>query len=574
MRPASDRAWRPRVTTFDADQITDLSKGLGISPWIARILLARDIDTVEAGDVFLSARLADLPDPFLLSGMAVAVERLIECLQQGQLISVHGDYDVDGITGAALLTSALRAFGGKVDYHIPLRLKDGYGLSARALEDASVSGVCVVVSVDCGISAVEEAALAARLGLDLIITDHHQPPDVLPEAVSLINPHQAGCAFPDKNLSGVGVAFLLLVGLRKGLRDAGWFEDRIEPDLREWLDLVALGTVADLVPLTGLNRTLVRHGLGLLDQGKRVGVQALKKVAQVQEVNAGVVGFRLAPRLNAAGRLEDAALGVELLLADELVNAIEIAERLDQFNQERRQIEKETFDQAVTQLEELPEQFSIVLADSAWHSGVIGIVASRLVERYGRPALLIALDDKTGKGSGRSVRGFHLYEGLKACADDLLGFGGHEFAAGFTVLADTVSALSEHFEKQVRLAINQEDLRPTLFFDGEIELEEIDQRLVEELAGLAPFGMGNPEPVLLASGVDLHRVEPVGDGTHLRCIARQGGHSFPCIAFGMADRRDEFEGPCDLLFTPLLNNWKGRISVQLRLKDLRSASMS
>lgn len=570
MKPVSGRDWLPRVKAIDTDQLITLSDGLRVPSWIAHLLLARKIDTLDDGAAFLSARLADLPDPFLLTGMQEAVERLIQSLQQSEPIAIHGDYDVDGITGTALLTSVLRALGGTVHYHIPLRLKDGYGLSDRALEDAAAAGVRVVVSVDCGVSALEEAALAASLGLDLIITDHHQPPDELPVAVALINPHQPGCSFPDKTLSGVGVAFLLLVGLRKGLREVGWFAQRSEPDLREWLDLVALGTIADLVPLTGLNRTLVKHGLILLEQGTRVGVQALKKVAQVQEVTAGVVGFRLAPRLNAAGRLEDAALGVELLLAENAATALTVAEKLDQFNQERRLIEKETFDQAVSQLEDFPEQFSIVLADTGWHSGVIGIVASRLVERYGRPTLLIALDEGEGKGSGRSVRGFHLYRGLKACAADLLGYGGHEFAAGFSVTVDAVSSLIAHFEEQASLVLKPEDLRPSIFFDGEIELEEIDQSLVEAMAGLAPFGMGNPEPVLLVSGVALHRIEAVGDGSHLRCVARQGGHSFPCIAFGMAERRDEFDGPCDLLVTPVLNDWKGRVSVQLRLKDIRS----
>ncbi|PNU20749.1 single-stranded-DNA-specific exonuclease RecJ [Geothermobacter hydrogeniphilus] len=571
MKPVDSRRWSLR-REFDRDLVETLGRELGVSPWAARVLAARSVETPEEGRLFLQARLSNLPDPFLLKGVGTAVERLVMAIEQQQLISVHGDYDVDGITGTALLTQTLQSFGGRVEYHIPLRLKDGYGLSAEALRSAAGNDARVVVSVDCGISAHAEAELAAELGLDLIITDHHQPPDSLPRALALVNPHQPGCSFPDRNLCGVGVAFMLLVALRKALRERGWFAQRPEPDLRQQLDLVALGTVADLVPLTGLNRTLVRSGLQRLDQGPRPGIRALKDVAGVREVSAGAVGFRLAPRLNAAGRLEDAALGVELLLTDDADRARELAEQLDDFNQQRQQIEQTTFADAVAQLEDAEERFSIVLADPTWHSGVIGIVASRLVERYGRPTLLIALDEENGKGSGRSVRGFHLYHGLQACADDLLGFGGHEYAAGFSIAADRLDAFSERFEARVRCVLTMEDLMPTLLYEGEIGLDELGMELVAELESLAPFGMGNPEPVLLARNVDLHRVEAIGDGSHLRCVARQGGYSCNCIAFRMAERIEEFCGPCDLLFTPGINEWKGRRSVQLRLRDLRPAT--
>ncbi|ORJ61519.1 single-stranded-DNA-specific exonuclease RecJ [Geothermobacter hydrogeniphilus] len=571
MKPIDSRRWSLR-RECDRERVEILVRELGVSFWAARVLAARSIETPEEGRLFLQARLSNLPDPFLLKGVGAAVERLVMAIEQQQLISVHGDYDVDGITGTALLTQTLQLFGGRVEYHIPLRLKDGYGLSAEALRSAAGNDARVVVSVDCGISAHAEADLAADLGLDLIITDHHQPPDSLPSALALVNPHQPGCSFPDRNLCGVGVAFMLLVALRKALRERGWFAQRSEPDLRQQLDLVALGTVADLVPLTGLNRTLVRSGLQRLDQGPRPGIRALKEVAGVREVSAGAVGFRLAPRLNAAGRLEDAALGVELLLTDDADRARELAEQLDGFNRQRQQIEKDTFADAVAQLEDAEERFSIVLADPAWHSGVIGIVASRLVERYGRPTLLVALDEDSGKGSGRSVRGFHLYRGLQGCADDLLGFGGHEYAAGFSIAADRLDAFSERFEARVRDILTMEDLMPTLLYEGEIGLDELGPELVAELESLAPFGMGNPEPVLLARNVDLHRVETIGDGSHLRCVARQGGYSCNCIAFRMAERIEEFSGPCDLLFTPGINEWKGRRSVQLRLRDLRPAT--
>ncbi len=313
-----------------------------------------------------------------------------------------------------------------------MRLRDGYGLSAEALQKAADEGVTVVVSVDCGVTAHSEANLAKECGIDLIITDHHQPPDELPGAFSVINPQRSESAFPFSELAGVGVAFFLLIALRKRLREGGWFKQRSEPDLRDLLDLVALGTIADLVPLKGINRTLTRHGLVLLEKGQRVGVRALKQVAGVKEVSCGVVGFQMAPRLNAAGRMEDAGLGVELLLEEDMVRALNTARYLDQCNRQRRLIEKETLQEAESAVAGLGTEHThtIVLAGRGWHPGVIGIVASRLVDRYARPTVLVALDGSTGKGSCRSISGFHLYRSLQSCADHLLAFGGHEMAAG------------------------------------------------------------------------------------------------------------------------------------------------
>ncbi|TYO99564.1 exonuclease RecJ [Geothermobacter ehrlichii] len=571
MKPVQLRRWRSRDET-SSEAVGRLVSALGIHPLTARVLLGRAIDDEAAARAFFSPRLADLPDPFLLRGMPEAVERLTAALKRDEAIAVHGDYDVDGITATALLVAVLSRLGGRVDYHIPLRLKDGYGLSAAALKQAAGQGSRVVVSVDCGVSALQEAELAASLGLDLIITDHHQPPETLPGATALVNPHQPGCAFPDKYLSGVGVAFMLLVALRRRLRQQGWFASRPEPDLRDWLDLVALGTVADLVPLRGINRAFVRHGLWLMERQPRPGIGALKRVAGVREVTAGAVGFRLAPRLNAAGRLEDAATGVRLLLSEDARQAGELAERLDAWNRERQQIEQQTFDAAVQKLAGLPENYTIVLADDSWHQGVIGIVASRLVERYGRPTLLIALDGDLGKGSGRSIRGFHLYQGLQQCADHLSGFGGHEYAAGFSLSRSAVGELAAAFERTARQLLAADDLRPVLLHDGVVQLDEIDPELVDELERLAPFGMGNPEPVFVAEQVELHRIETVGDGRHLRCLVRQAGTSLPAIAFNMGPQAESLRGFHDILFTPAFNRWNGRVSLQLRLKDLRPAS--
>ncbi len=500
------------------------------------------------------------------------MERLATAIKGGEKISVHGDYDVDGITGTTLLVEVLRSFGAQVGFNIPLRMRDGYGLSADALRQAAAEGATVVVSVDCGISALAEAELAIDLGLDLIITDHHQPPDPLPPAVALVHPALPGSIFPFAELAGVGVAFLLLVALRKVLREKGAFVRIPEPDLRRSLDLVALGTIADVVPLKGVNRLLTRSGLAVLDRGGRPGIDALKSVAGVDEVTCGAVGFRLAPRLNAAGRLKDAALGVDLLLSGDAEEAKTIAVQLDSFNGERQKIEEETLRQAVQRLEAGEGRArTIVLADPRWHSGVIGIVASRLVERYHRPVVLIALQDGKGKGSARAIAGFHLYQALQQCSGFLEGYGGHACAAGLTIAEENILPFTAAFEQVGLDLLREEDLWPKILHDGEILFEEINETIVQEMAGLAPFGAGNPEPAYLALAVRITQLATVGRN-HLRFIARQGGYSFPCIAFGMAERSGELQGEIDLLFTPGFNEWRGKVSIQLRIRDWRHSS--
>lgn len=555
----------------DVSLTKTLSEELQLSPLAAALLQQRGVADLDQGRQYLASRLADMPDPFLLAGMESAVKRLCQAVQGEERIAVHGDYDVDGITASALLVENLRSFGASVDFYIPLRLVDGYGLSGEALQRAADSGAKVAVSVDCGVSAHEEARLAKKLGLDLIITDHHQPPDQLPEALSVINPHRPDCAFPDKGLAGVGVAFMLLVALRSRLRQMGWFQDRPEPDLRCSLDLVALGTIADIAPLSGLNRILVKAGLAVLNQGKRPGIAALKEVADVKEVNCGSVGFRLAPRLNAAGRLKDAAQGVDLLLEASPVKAMESARQLDDCNRQRQMIEQQTLEQALEQLAETfdPAQRSIVLADSEWHSGVIGIVASRLVERFYRPTVLIAVENGIGKGSARSIRGFHLYRALHDSSGHLSAFGGHEFAAGLSIPAGNINSFAAAFESVAADNLGEEQLQPRHLFDQEVLLEELTSQTVVELERLAPFGVGNPQPLLAARSLRARQVQVLGD-KHLRFTALQGGYSQACIAFGMASRIDELEGEFDLLFTPGINEWQGRRSVQLKVKDLRA----
>jgi single-stranded-DNA-specific exonuclease len=571
MEPVSQRLWVARSDSSDLSVVTDFCKQLQILPPVARLLIGRDF-ALEQAKAHLAARLSDLPDPFLLPDMKIAVARLATALKNGERIAIHGDYDVDGITGTVLLYSGLAALGTKelIDYHIPLRLRDGYGLSAEALQNAAETEVRVVVSVDCGISGHAEAALARKLGIDLIITDHHQPPPLLPEALAVINPQRPDSRFPFPNLAGVGVAFFLLAALRKHLRDSGWFDAREEPDLREALDLVALGTIADLVPLQDINRTLTRYGLSLLAAGQRVGVRALKEVAGIKDVSCGTVAFQLAPRLNAAGRMEDARLGVCLLLEKDMTRALDMARALDRCNCERRELEKQTLREAESAVATLvPERnYTIVLGGEGWHPGVIGIVASRLVDRYCRPTVLVAWSGNHGKGSARSIRGYHLFQGLQACADNLTAFGGHAMAAGMSLDKSQLEGFAEALEAHARSELTTGDLIPKLLHDGEILLEEIDIDLLRQLEELAPFGTGNPEPLLVVEGVRAMQLQLVGDN-HLRFTACQGAFSHPAIAFGMQERREDFQGTIDLLVTPQINRFRGRETVQLRVRDVR-----
>lgn len=574
MEPVISRRWMERGEEPGSGVLQQFCTHLNISTAAARVLYYRGITSLEDGRLFLQSRLQDLPDPFLLSGMSKAVDRLRAAILNREKIAVHGDYDVDGISGTALLTEVLRQFGAEVEFHIPLRLTEGYGLSAGALRKASEGGARVALSVDCGVSAIEEARLAVELGLDLIITDHHQPPSVLPAAFAIINPHLENDPFPFKGLSGVGVAFFLLVALRKVLREKGHFARLPEPDIRKSLDLVALGTIADIVPLNGVNRTLVKTGLTLLDRGSRVGVAALRQVSGVEKISCGTVGFQLAPRLNAAGRLEDAALGVDLLLEISSECAHENAALLDGFNRERQAIEQQTLLQAVERIEKEKSnsERTLVLADERWHPGVIGIVASRLVERYHRPAVLIALENGMGKGSARSIRGFHLYEALSRCSEHLCGYGGHAYAAGVKIDAAAVEPFAAALEQVAGEVLRDEDLIPVMVHDGEMLLSEITMGVIAELSALAPFGAGNPEPCFLATGIRVQQAQIVGE-KHLKFTARQDGYSLACIAFKMADKREDLSGEIDVLFTPEINEWKGRSMIQLRVRDLRPAQV-
>lgn len=508
--------------------------------------------------------------------MERAVFRLSSALANGESVCVYGDYDVDGITSVALLIDFFRRIGLHCFYHIPLRMEEGYGLSDDGIAAAAAQGARVIVSVDCGITAVAEAELCNSLGIDLIITDHHVPGDTVPSAFAVINPLQPGCNFPFKLLAGVGIAFNLMIALRARLREEGHFTPGNEPNLREYLDLVALGTIADIVPLVDENRIFVRYGLMELTSSERIGIQALKEVAGVMgEVGCGAVGFRLAPRLNAAGRLEDAALGVELLLCRDRQKAIAMAAELDAGNSERQSIEQAILEEALTMVRSNPslgKRKSIVLASESWHPGVIGIVASRMVDIFHRPTVLIALQEGNGRGSGRSIPGFHLHDALNACSGHLVKFGGHKYAAGISIDEATLEAFVESFDQVADGLLSPDDLIPELSVDMLLKPEEIGHELAEAVEALAPFGMGNPEPIFVMEGLRVADLRVLKE-RHLKLRLVDGKRSMEAIGFNMAEGRDIPE-VATVAFSLQINEWNGRNSVQLRLRDIKGVSES
>jgi single-stranded-DNA-specific exonuclease len=509
--------------------------------------------------------------------MERATERILRARARKERVCIYGDYDVDGVTGSSQLLLFLREIGMDPDLYIPHRTREGYGLNVQAVRTIAERGVRVMVTADCGATAHAEITLAQELGIDVIICDHHHVPEQRPPAYAVLNPMEPACPFSFSGLSGAGVVFYLLMGLRMRMREQGQTQ---VPDLRRYLDLVTLGTVADLVPLVEENRVMVSYGLKEIERSQRVGVRALKEVSGEAEVSSSYIGFRLGPRINAGGRLAEAQKAVELLTTTDLTRARELAVDLDQENRARQEIEEKILNQAVATVEswfDLVERRSIVLASDEWHPGVIGIVASRLVERFHRPTFLIAIDGAKGKGSGRSPKVFHLYEGLKGCAEFLDGYGGHRQAAGLSIQASRVEAFAAQFETMARARLRAEDLIPETEVDAELDLAELNGETMAEIRRLEPYGQGNPEPIFLVRGAQVMSARIVGGNPllgkpgHLKLLLRspQGGRPIDAIGFGMADAPVVQGESIDLLYTPEINMWNGNASLQLRLKDLQ-----
>jgi len=568
----TSRIWETRA--HDDAQAAVLERELRIAPVTARLLAIRGLSDLDVARRFLSPSLDDLHDPFRLAGMHDAVERILAAIARKERIAVHGDYDVDGVTSTVILRRALELAGADVVHFIPERMRDGYGLQPASLERLHAEGARLVISVDCGIRGMEAARRARELGLDLIITDHHEPDVELPAAFAVINPKRHDCSYPDKNLAGVGVALKLVQALcgRTGRSSL----------LPAFVKIAAIGTLADVVPLVGENRVIAKLGLGLLSRGPhRVGLRALLDVCGLtgKEIDSYHIGFVLAPRVNAAGRMSSPDIAARLLLAaDEAMGdeARELATLLDAENQRRQLEEAEIVAQAKKIVEtdlEVGSRTVIVVAGPGWHRGVIGIVASKLVDAFHRPAIVLSIDGDIAHGSCRSIPSFDLLGGLEACADLLTKFGGHKQAAGLTIETARIREFRSRVNAHADDRLGPDDLRPRLWLDGPLPFRGITAQVAEELVALAPFGAGNPSPLFTASRVEIVDGPRRVKERHLKMAFKQDGKVMRGMAWRAAEREDFVTGhrdAIDLAFSLEQDTWNGERYLQLSVADFKA----
>lgn len=546
---------------------------LGIHPIVSRILINREIFSPQDAQKYLHPSLKDLNNPFLMKDIEKGVCRLIRAIFQKEKVVIYGDYDVDGITSIVCLLKFMCEIYSDVSYYIPNRIDEGYSLNRSAIDRFRDENISLIITVDCGISDRDEINYAKSLGIDTIILDHHEVPPIIPEAFAVINPNQKDCFFPFKYLAGVGIVFNFLIALRSMLRKTGFWEGKAYPNLKEYLDLVALGTIGDISPLLGDNRIFAKIGLDLVNEGKRVGIKALKDTSGLSNsiIDSGMASFSLIPRINAAGRIGSPEEAVRLLMTDNLVEALKIASKLDQYNRERQKMEKVIFDeilQKITEKHDFSEKGAFVFASSDWHPGVIGIVASRIVDRFYRPTILISLKEGVGKGSGRSIAEFNLYDGLKTCDSLLLSFGGHRYAAGISIKEEDIERLGRHLDQMIKESLNLSDLVPSTVIDAQCDLRDINHDLITQFEMLAPFGSMNPEPVICARNVQASSPTIVGNN-HLRMRIYGNGVSWNSIWFNKGYIITRLsERPIDIVFTPQLNYWNGSSSITLKLRDV------
>lgn len=545
-----------------------ISKSLEISTITAQLLINRGIKTAEEAHQFLNSSLFDLPSPFLMSGMEKAVSRVIEAIENMEMIAIYGDYDVDGVTSTALLYNFLKEIGSRVTYYNPDRFTEGYGVNIEAIEKLNKQGVKLIISGDCGITAVEEVEKARELGIDFIVTDHHKPPEKIPDAVAVLNPQLQECGYPGKEITGVGVIFNLVMALRRTLRENGFFEGG-EPNLATYLDLVALGTVADCGPITNVNRILVKEGLKRMNSAKRQGVIALKEASSIKgEVSSFDIGYRLGPRINASGRLNTAKQAVELFISNDPQTAKELASALSRENSNRQDIEAKILDEALSMIEadkDIKNSSAIVIASTIWHQGVVGIVASRIVERYSKPAFLIAINENgIGKGSGRSVEGINIYSALSNCGELFEEYGGHDQAAGISIKEENI----EEFRKKLNYILKdfKDTYTKTINVDASIDTDIINFELLTEMEGLAPYGIGNPEPVFLSKSLEIISTKTFKE-KHLSLKLQSKSGTYDAVWFNFRLNLQP-KDIIDIVYTPEINRWNGSSNLRLRIIDV------
>jgi single-stranded-DNA-specific exonuclease len=555
------------------EAVARLQQELHLPEPLCRLLAARGLAEIDGAKIYLRPRLDQLHDPCLMLDLERAVDRLSAAIDKGERILIHGDYDVDGMCSTTLMTRTLRLLGASVVPFIPRRIEDGYDLGAAGVDAALRAGVGVVVTCDCGTSAHEPVRALQEAGIDVIISDHHLPSGgALPAAFAVLNPKRPGCTSPDRDLAAVGVAFKLALAL---VRKRGGNENAVFG----MLDLVALATIADIAPLRGENRVLARYGLKMLNETQNIGLRALIRAAGLGDraITAGRVGFILAPRLNAVGRLGHAIRGVELLLCDDEHRANALARDFEELNERRQEVDRATLVRARELLSgfDMDETYGIVLAEEGWHPGVIGIVASRIVEEFGRPTVLVAVEGDVGKGSGRSISPFDLHAGLSGCRDLLLRFGGHRSAAGITIARDQLPAFAERFNAIARERLTPDDLVPELRADLDVSLGELTVELEALLRHVEPCGIGNPSPVLVARNLTVAAPPRVVGKTHEHLklwLGDAAGSHIEALGWGMAPRASEIEqgAQIDVAFRLESDEWNGEKRLQARLADFRS----
>jgi single-stranded-DNA-specific exonuclease len=551
---------------------------------VVRLLAKRGLTDAAAIHSFLNPSLGDLPSPLSMKGMKRAVGIIVAAIKEQRTIIVYGDYDADGITATALLTLFIQECGGRVSHYVPNRFAEGYGLNSRAVQkictqDDGERGGKVLITVDCGISNATEVDLAKRLGCSVIITDHHMPSKELPPADAVLNPLQPGCSFQFKYLAGVGVAFFLVMGLRKGLHDQGFWQQDAIPNLKNYLDLVALGTIADLVPLRDTNRILVSGGLAVMNSRLRLGLakllnQATGNVKYNHQIGAEDVAFKLTPRINAVGRMNSGDKGVALLTTDNEPLAAELAAKMEQANTERKEIQHQILSNARIQAEGLLKQNknTLVIAGSDWHVGVLGIVASQICESFHRPTIVLSIEADRIKGSGRSVKGMNLHEALSLCADYIEQFGGHKRAAGLTIAPGNLENFSAKFEQVAAALLSKDDLVPRLEFDDHLEQELLfNKTFLQHYVRLAPFGKGNPEPLFVCDQLKFSSARIVG-ANHLKFTLQDNGTNRNGIGFGLGFVLDEMNDNPDMgAFHLRYNHFQGKGNWEMNLVDLQAA---
>ncbi len=563
---------------YDKKLIENLSHELSLSYIISHLLINRNIKNLSDANKFLNPRLNEISSPFKMKDTEKAIKIIKNKINECANIYIYGDYDVDGITAISVLYKVLTSYYKKINFYIPHRLEEGYGLNKEALYKIKQEGGNLVITVDCGIQSLEEVEYAKSIGLDIIITDHHLPGKKIPDADAVINPHQNGCEYPFKELAGVGVAYQLARGIMetfsnsKNLSPINNVEDRINDS--NLLDLVALGTVADIVPLLDENRIFVKYGIEVLNNTKNIGLKHLIKISGIEgkKIDTEHISFFLAPRLNAGGRMKNAYLSLELLITEDESKARQIASELSAINDSRQKLLNKTVEEAVYLVDkhiDLKNEPLIVLAWQDWHVGIIGLVASKLVEKYSRPAIVIALDGEKGKGSGRSVKNVNLFKTVCECGDLLTKVGGHSQAIGLNIEKRNIKKFRQEINNILRNSITWENLHPFVEIDSILVPEEIDFKLINDLKQLAPFGTGNPKPVFAFRKIPLKSSPKILKDKHLKFNVGNNENVFSAIFFNQAERIDLLQNKTiDMVFNLILNNWNGEETIDLHVKEI------